>query len=126
MTKIKVAIIDDEAEFVSDLARGLELFGYEVVKAVSGARGIEVIEKDKPDVVLCDYKLEDMDGTQVIEKARPHNPAAAYIIITAYYDEGFRDTILKAGADDVIYKPVQLAEIHAMIKRSVGGKAGSP
>lgn len=117
MKKIKVAIIDDEIEFMNDLAKGLEIMGYEVSKAASGSHAIEVINRDKPDVVLCDYKLDDMDGTQVIEKTKSYNPEAIYIIITAYFDESFEDAFKKAGADDVIYKPIQLTELDSRIQR---------
>lgn len=116
MKKIKVAIIDDEIEYVNDLAKGLEILGYEVSKAGSGSHGIEVIERDKPDVVLCDYKLEDIDGTQVIEKAKAKNPVTKYVIVTAYYDENLDETFKKAGASKVIYKPIQFMELDTIIK----------
>lgn len=117
MEKVKIAVVDDEIEFANDLAKGLELLGYEVRKAASGSHAIEVINKNKPDIVLCDYKLDDMDGTQVIERTKPSNPGAVYIMVTAYYDEGYMDTFKKAGADEVIYKPIQLEELDSIIKR---------
>ena len=61
MKKIKVTIVDDEVEYVNDLAKGLEILGYEVSKAASGSSALEAIARVKPDVVLCDYKLDDMD-----------------------------------------------------------------
>jgi two-component system response regulator HydG len=117
MKKIKIAIIDDEIEFVNNLAKGLEILGYEVSKAASGSHGIEVINKNKPDVVLCDYKLDDMDGTQVIMRSRTNNPDTIYMMVTAYYDEAFDDIFRKAGAKDVIYKPIQLEEIDRLIHK---------
>jgi len=116
MKKIKVVIIDDEIEYVNDLAKGLEILGYEVSKAGSGSHGIEVIERDKPDVVLCDYKLGDMDGTQVMEKSKAKSPDTKYIMVTAYYDESFDEAFKKAGAIKVIYKPIQFTELDSAIK----------
>ena len=116
MKKIKITIIDDEIEFVNDLAKGLEILGYEIFKAASGSHAIDVINRDKPDIVLCDYKLNDMDGTQVIEKTRPNNLGTVYIMITAYYDESFEDAFKKAGAARVIYKPIQLMELDNIIR----------
>jgi len=118
MNKIRVAIIDDEIEYVNDLARGLEILGYEVFKATSGAGAIDVINKNKPDIVLCDYKLEDMDGTRVITETKTANPRTIYFMVTAYYDEGLTDSFIKAGAASVIYKPIQLAEIDGIIRKA--------
>ena len=115
--KIKVAIIDDEIEFLNDLAKGLEILGYEVFKAASGSHGIEVIERKRPDVVLCDYKLDDMDGTQVIAETKPNNPDTSYIMVTAYYDESYNEVFKNAGADEIVYKPVQLEELDRLIRR---------
>lgn len=121
MKKIKVTIIDDEIEYLNDLAKGLEIMGYEVSKAASGSHALEVIARERPGVVLCDYKLDDMDGTEVIAKAKPMNPAA-YIMVTAYYDENFDDIFRKAGADEIIYKPVQLAELDRLIRKRLEGR----
>ena len=119
MKKIKVAIVDDEIEYVNDLAKGFEILGYEVVKAVSGAHAIEIINQYKPDIVLCDYKLDDMDGSQVIEKTKPKNPTMRYIVITAYYDESLKATFTRVGADEVIYKPIQILELDNVIKKTL-------
>lgn len=115
MSKIKVAIIDDEIEYVKDLARGLEIMGYEVFTAVNGASAIDLINNKRPDAVLCDYKLDDMDGTKVIESTKLANPGTVYIMVTAYYDESYNDIFRKAGADHIIYKPIQFAEIDKVI-----------
>ena len=115
--KIKITVVDDEIEYMNDMAKGLEILGYEVSKAASGSHAIEVITKERPDIVLCDYKLDDMDGTQIIEKTKPDNPRTVYIMITAYYDEKFADAFRKAGVARVIYKPVQLLELDDTIKK---------
>jgi len=117
MSAIKVAIIDDEAEYVKDLAKGLGILGYEVVTAVSGAAAIDLVNLEKPDVVLCDYKLGDMDGTEVIKLTKPDNPETRFLLVTAYYDESFKELFKKAGVDDVIYKPIKLMEIDSTIKK---------
>jgi len=117
MKKIKVTIVDDEIEYVNDLAKGLEILGYNVSKAASGSHAIEVINHTNPDIVLCDYKLDDMDGTQVIETTKTRHPKTVYLMITAYYDESFKDTFKKAGADDIVYKPIQLMDLDSKIKQ---------
>jgi len=122
MKKIKVVIIDDEIEYLNDLAMGLEILGYEASKAASGSHAIEVIARDRPDIILCDYKLDDMDGTEVIAKAEKINPGGIYIMVTAYYDESFDDIFRKAGADEIVYKPIQLAELDRLIRKRIDGQ----
>jgi two-component system response regulator HydG len=117
MAKIKIVIVDDEMEYVKDLAKGLEIMGYEVFSALNGNTAIDLINNKKPEVVLCDYKLEDMDGTRVIETTKPLNPQALYIMVTAYYDESYNEIFRKAGADQIIYKPIQLTDIDEMIRK---------
>jgi len=121
MGKIKVTIVDDEIEYVNDLSKGLEILGYDVSKAASGSHAIEVINRDKPDIVLCDYKLDDMDGTQVIAETKLNNPKTIYIMVTAYFDESFEGSFKKAGAAKVIYKPIQLIELDSAIKALIKG-----
>ena len=119
MGKIKVVVIDDEPEYVKDMTKGLEIMGYEVFAAINGADAITMINNKKPDVVLCDYKLEDIDGTKVIEATKPYNPHAVFIMVTAYYDESFNEIFRNAGADQIVYKPIQFAEIDEMIRKSI-------
>ena len=119
MSAIKVAIIDDESEYVADLTKGLGILGYQVVTATSGSAAIELISSERPDVVLCDYKLGDMDGTEVIKIAKPDNPETRFVLVTAYYDESFQELFRKAGVDNVIYKPIDLVEIDSTIRKMV-------
>jgi len=120
--KIKVVIIDDEIEYLNDMARGLEIFGYEIVKAANGASAIKIIDREKPDVVLCDYKLDDMDGTQIISRTKPGNPDTVFIMVTAYYDESFNEIFKKAGSDEIIFKPIQLTEVDSLIRKCVDAR----
>ena len=122
MTKIKIVIVDDEVEYVKDLTKGLEILGYEVFSAVNGNAAIDIINNKKPEVVLCDYKLEDIDGTKVIEITKPLNPQALYMMVTAYYDESYNEIFHKAGADQIIYKPIQLTDIDEMIRKALKTK----
>lgn len=122
MNKIKIVVIDDEIEYLNDLAKGLIILGYDVFKAASGSSGIEVVNKNKPDVILCDYKLDDIDGTKIIADTKPNNPNALYIMVTAYYDESFNEIFKKAGADEIVYKPIQLLELDVLIRKSLAAR----
>jgi two-component system response regulator HydG len=113
----KVLIVDDELEFVNDFARGLEMFGYEVYKAVDAEGALNVIENKEPDIVLCDYRLPDIDGDKILEKIKAKSPQVKFVMVTAYYDEAVARRFKNLGADEVIFKPIVLTEIEALLAK---------
>ena len=113
----KVLIVDDEFEFVNDLAEGLEILGYEAYKAGDGNGALRVIEKVRPDIVLCDYKLPDMDGDVILKKTKAQYPDIKFIMVTAYYDEDLEKRFKNLGAMEVIYKPIVLTEIDSLLSK---------
>ena len=113
----KVLIVDDEFEFVNDFAKGLEMFGYQVYKAGDGEAALNVINKKKPDIVLCDYRLPDMDGDKILEEIKAQYPQIKFIMVTAYYDETVEKRLKKLGADDVVYKPIVLTDIETLLAK---------
>ena len=113
----KVLIVDDELEFVNDFARGLEMFGYEAYQARDGEGALNVIENRKPDIVLCDYRLPDIDGDSILEKTKASHPNIKFVMITAYYDEAVEKRLRNLGADEVIFKPIILTDIEALLAK---------
>ena len=113
----KVLIVDDEFEFVNDFARGLEMFGYEVYKAGDGQAALNVIENKKPEIILCDYRLPDIDGDKILEEVKAKYSGIKFVMITAYYDENVEKRLRKLGADEVIFKPIVLTEIESLLAR---------
>jgi DNA-binding response OmpR family regulator len=113
----KVLIVDDELGFVNDFAKALQMFGYEALKAGDGESALSIIEKKKPDIVLCDYRLPDIDGDKILERTKAGHPEVKFIIITAYYDEVVEKRLRKLGADEVIFKPIILTEIDALLAK---------
>lgn len=113
----KVLIVDDELEFTKDLAKALEIFGYEAYRAGDGEGALNIIENKKPDIVLCDYRLFDMDGDQILEKTKKNHPNIKFVIVTAYYDEAVEKRLRNLGADEVIFKPINLSEIEKLLAK---------
>lgn len=113
----KVLIVDDEYEFVNDFAKGLEMFGYQVYKAGDGAAALDVIEKSKPDIILCDYRLPDIDGDKILEETKVKYPQIKFVMITAYYDETVQKRLIKLGADEVVFKPIVLVDIETLLAK---------
>lgn len=113
----KVLIVDDEWEFTKDMGKALEMFGYEACLAVDGKGALNIIERKKPDIVLCDYKLPDMEGDRILERTKKNHPEIKFIMITAYYDEDVRKRFRNLGADEVIFKPIVLTDIEALLAK---------
>jgi len=113
----KVLIVDDELEFTKDMGKALKMFGYDSYMAGDGEGALNIIEKKKPDIVLCDYKLYDIEGDQILIRTKKEHPEIKFVMITAYYDEDMAQRFRKLGADEVIFKPIVLSEIEALLAK---------
>ncbi len=94
MSKIKVLVIDDEPDFLELLAMRLEEWGYEPDSAPNGKDGVRAVKEKKPDVVVLDYMLPDMDGVTALRQIRESDIDVPVIMFTAYPS---MDTIKEAG-----------------------------
>ena len=107
-----VLIVEDDAGIATQLARGLQLAGYET-SSVSAGR--DVPGWPAADVVLLDLGLPDVDGVEVCRQLRA-NSDVAIIVVTARGEEEDRVLALDEGADDYLVKPFGLAELQARIR----------
>lgn len=112
-------IIDDEEHMCWALERGLSQEGYRVVTTTRGKLGIEIIRNDPPSLVILDLKMPEMDGLEVLIKAKDILPKLPIIMITAH---GTIDTAIEAmklGATDYITKPFDLDELKLVVKQAL-------
>jgi len=117
MNKVKILLIDDNVRFINNVCRYLNIVApnYEVFTTGTGDDGLRILEKEKPDLVLCDLFMLDVDGDEVVEKAKVISPRTKRIIITAYTDEKTEERLKKIGIDDIIYKPIE--DIETLVSR---------
>lgn len=80
----KILIIDDEQQLRGLLARIISLEGYDVTEAADCASGLKALRRCDPDVVLCDVKLPDGNGVDMVAKIKEAAPSAEVILLTAY------------------------------------------
>ena len=109
-----VLIIDDDKDIVKTVIGNLTLDGYHVIKAYGGREGIEIAESQKPDLVLLDLTLPDIDGIKVCEILR-RSSDLPIIMLTARDSLSDKVLGLKSGADDYIVKPFEYLELSARI-----------
>lgn len=115
----KILIIDDEKDLCLVLSRFLSKHGYEVSEANKGKKALELINESIPDLILCDFMLEDMDGTSVLKAIKEINPSTPVIIITGFSNIKTAVEVMRLGAVDYIIKPLIPEEILLTIRKAL-------
>ncbi len=115
----KILIIDDEVNVAQLLSKFLTRNGFEVSAASSGTSGLEYLKNSEFDLVLCDFRLEDTDGREMLKKIKKHYPQTGVIIITGYSDIKMAVELIKMGAYDYISKPLYPDEILNTINKAL-------
>ena len=119
----RVLIIEDDMDMSQLLRKFLNKNGYEVELAPNGAKGIAAFESNPADLVLCDYRLGDMDGIEVLKKIKETEPMVPFIIMTGYSDIRTAVNVMKMGAFDYLAKPLLPDETLQLIKRAIANKS---
>jgi len=117
MKKIKILVVDDEAIIRESLGDWLKDSGYQVFTAENGHKALEVIEKEKPGIMIADLVMPGMDGIELMKRAKTQQPKIEVIIITAYASIPTAITAMKEGAYDYIEKPFCPERAELLIKK---------
>ncbi|WP_439659106.1 response regulator [Lentzea sp. HUAS TT2] len=124
-----VLVVDDEPQIVRALRINLSARGYDVMTAYDGRSALGVAVAGKPDVVVLDLGLPDIDGVDVIAGLRGWS-TIPIIVLSARTDSSAKVEALDAGADDYVTKPFGmdelLARLRAAVRRNVAREAGDP
>lgn len=113
---MRILIVEDEIGIVQFLQQGLEEEGYTVTTASDGEQGLQLLLKEKFDLVLLDWMLPKMTGIEVCKSFRQQNTTTAVIFLTA--KDTIQETIegLRVGANDYIKKPFSFDELLERMK----------
>ena len=114
-----ILIIDDDRDMCLLLKRFLTRHSYEVLEAYNGKKALELLETVEPSLVMCDFRLEDMEGNTLLGKIKDKYPHLPVIIITGYSDIKIAVEVMKMGAYDYITKPLFPDEILVTIKQAL-------
>src|SRR5262249_40328029 len=124
-----VLVIDDEVQIRRFLRAGLELDGFVVQDAETGAEALKTVTLRQPDLVILDLGLPDMDGGEVLERLRSWS-TVPLIVLSVRSNEAEKVRLLSAGADDYVVKPFGMAELlaraHAAMRRQVRAANDEP
>ena len=111
-----ILIIDDEDKLRSLLSRIIRLEGFTVREASDLKTARKILEKDSPDVILCDVKLPDGNGVDFVLESRTKYPSVEIILLTAYGNITDGVQAMKNGAFDYIIKGDDNEKDHSLIK----------
>jgi two-component system response regulator HydG len=117
-----ILIIDDDMDLCALLARFLSKNGYETAMAYTGKKGISMFSEKKFDIVICDYRLGDMEGIEVISFLKELDQNVIVLVITAYSDIKTAVEVIRVGAWDYITKPLIPDEVLSVLKRALQSK----
>lgn len=114
----KILIIDDDADLVTVLSELLAREGFQVGSALEAQAGLELVDKNPPDLVLLDVRMPGLNGLDVCRaiKSKPTTKHIPIVIMSVKTDEADVVVGLEMGAEDYIRKPVQKAELLARLR----------
>jgi DNA-binding response OmpR family regulator len=117
-----VLVADDDPDILSLVTLRLERDGYEVIGAPDGERAVEEALERTPDLALIDVSMPKLDGYEVTERLRQHEPTSAIpiILLTARVQDSDVARGIEAGADDYVTKPFSTADLRTRIQAALG------
>ncbi|MEJ6588345.1 MAG: response regulator transcription factor [Crocinitomicaceae bacterium] len=130
MSNKSILVVDDDEDIRSLLTYNIDKAGYDVDAASNGVECLEKIKKNKPNLILMDVMMPEMDGLEVCEqiKSNPTNSDILICFLTARGEDYSQIAALEAGGDDYVTKPIKpkvlLSRINALLRRT--GNNSSP
>ncbi len=112
----KILVVDDEEPVREMLVTYLETEGYDVSTADSGVSALPAIEEFKPQVVLLDIRMPDMDGLQCLRSIMKRNSDIAVVMMSGFVSEQIARKTLEIGAFDYINKPISFEHLMKVLQ----------
>ncbi|NTU74739.1 MAG: response regulator [Anaerolineaceae bacterium] len=124
MSKTCILVIEDNIDNLDLIRFLLEQEGYEILTAMDGKNGLKICEEQKPDMVLLDLTLPEIDGWHLASRLKksPETASIRVIAITAHVLPGDRERAFEAGCDGYITKPLDINNFPVTIKEYLSSK----
>ncbi|MDX1996053.1 MAG: response regulator [bacterium] len=122
----KILVVEDNEMNLDMLSRRLERRGHEIIIATDGAQGVDMAQREKPELILMDMSLPVLDGWQATRqiKSNPDIKHIPIIALTAHAIAGDREKCLAAGCDEYESKPIKFPQLMAKIDSFLGTSNG--
>jgi two-component system cell cycle response regulator DivK len=120
----RILVVEDNEENRDALSRRLQRRGFEVIGAPDGKAGVEKTRDEKPDLVLMDMNMPELDGWEATRqiKADPETQSVPVIALTAHAMQGDRERAIEAGCSDYHTKPVEFSKLIGQIEAILQNK----
>src|SRR3954452_6944185 len=115
---LRVLVIDDDQFHAETVAEVLQKVGDQVTVATSGKAGSAAIDRDDFDVVLTDLRMSGIDGLAIVRKMRTEQPEAEVVVMTGFGDVKTAVEAMKLGALHYLQKPLDMAEVRAIVQKA--------
>ena len=119
MSRGRVLVVDDEADMVENCVRILGRAGYDCLTANDGRRALALLESERPDLLLTDLKMPELDGMELLRRARELDPALPVIMITAFASIESAVAAVKEGAFDYLPKTFSVDQLRVAVERAL-------
>jgi DNA-binding NtrC family response regulator len=120
MTLPGILVVEDESTLANNIKTYLDRHGFDVRVADNGGNGLQELERFKPDIVLLDINLPDLNGLEVLARIRSHDARIKVIVITGERNVQVAVSAMKAGAHDYMSKPLILNELKLLLEKATG------
>ena len=122
----RVLVIENEPDFLPTYDRLLRRHGYDMVAATTRSAGLVALVSEQPGLVICDLRLPDGDGLDVVRAARAMASPAPVMVVTGHASGETRRAALAAGAVTFVAKPFAVSTLLAQIRSVLAQPAVSP
>lgn len=119
MDRLKILLVDDEVDFLETMSPIIESWGYDLIKAANGKEAIEALTDKKPDIIILDYMMPQMDGIAALIEIRKIDKKIPVIMFTAYPDSRSMKGAGKLGVSAFIPKVSVFSDAHATLKTAI-------
>lgn len=119
----KILVIDDDESIRQSLSNFLRRSGYNVLLAENGKTGLEILNKQAPDLIISDIKMPELSGIDVLRKSKEIDPFIKIILITAHDDVQITIEAMQYGAYDYFEKPLDIEKLRIAIQRALESKS---
>jgi len=117
MNEYRILLVDDEVLILASIGRALELRGYAVATASGGRQAIALLESENFDLVITDLVMGEVDGIQVLKRAKEIDPETMVVILTGYGNMESAIDALRHQAEDYLLKPCDPEVLHFTVAR---------
>jgi two-component system, OmpR family, KDP operon response regulator KdpE len=116
---LRVLVIDDEPPIRKLLRVGLSAHGYQITEASNGKMALELFDEQRPDLIVLDLGLPDMQGHELLRTIRARNDSVPIVVLSSRDDEAGKVQALDSGADDYVTKPFGMDELLARMRAAL-------